>query len=79
MPPSAGNLIILIIFRLADSLYTLANVRVAQRNLEGALVGFKEAYTIFRDALGERHRLTANCCYCLAWIFNRQRKYGAAM
>ena len=66
-------------FRLADSLYTLANVRVAQRNFEAALEGFTEAYTILRDQLGERHRLTANCCYCLAWIFNRQRKYNAAM
>jgi tetratricopeptide (TPR) repeat protein len=70
---------ILIASRLADSLYTLANVRVAKRDFDAALDGFKEAFSILRDELGEHHRLTANCCYCLARILNRQRKYNAAM
>jgi len=66
-------------FRVADSLYTLGNVRIAQNNLDQALEHFKKAFLIFRDELGERHRLTANCCYCIAWLLNRQRKYNAAI
>lgn len=65
--------------RLADTLYTLGNVRIGQKDLVKAFEHFKEAYTILMDELGERHRLTANCCYRLAWLLNQQRKYKSAM
>jgi hypothetical protein len=71
---------VLRICRLADTLYTLGNVRsIGQKDMEKAFDHFKEAYTILIDELGERHRLTANCSYRLAWLLNWQRKYKSAM
>jgi tetratricopeptide (TPR) repeat protein len=67
------------ILRLADSLYTLGNVRIGQKDYDKAFHNFKEAYGIFTEELGERHRLTANCCYRLGWLLNRQKKYNSAM
>jgi tetratricopeptide (TPR) repeat protein len=66
-------------FKMADTLYTLGNLRIAQKDLDRAFDSFKKSYALFKDDLGERHRLTANCCYCLGWILSRQRKYGPAM
>jgi len=65
--------------RLGDSLYALGNIRIYQKDLERAFSNFKEAYTILKDDLGERHRLTANCSYGLGWIYNVQRKHKSAM